>query len=244
MIDTSATTVELEQAGPEVAFLPVGACEQHFGLMPLETEIYQSERLAAEIAGSFNSYLLPALPFGTSLENTGSAGTVTLMPATVAAVVRDVVDSLYRQGFEIVVVVNSHGGNFILRPTVRQINYKNPGRKTIYVDPWELVPVEKVRKIFTGTNELHCGEIETSVMLYLNPEMVRAENIEDGDPDALRADLDMFSIPVLAGGKPWGRASLATAEKGREFYKLMIEHATGFIKRMLELHRKYPSYHG
>ena len=244
MIDTSATTVEFEQAKPEMAFLPVGACEQHFGLLPLETDIYQSQRLAAEIAGRFNSYLLPALPFGTSLENTGSGGTVTLMPATLAAVVRDVVDSLYRQDFEIVVVVNSHGGNFILRPCVREINYRNPGRKTIYVDPWELVPQEEISRIFTGTNELHCGEIETSVMLYLNPEMVRTENIEDGNPAAMRADLDMFSIPVMAEGKPWGRASLATVEKGREYYELMIEYSTKFIERILELHRRHRSYHG
>jgi len=244
MIDTSATSLELEQAGADVAFLPVGACEQHFGVLPLETDIFQSGRLAADIAGHFNSYLLPALPFGTSLENTGPAGTVTLMPATLAAVVRDVVDSLYRQGFEIVVLVNSHGGNFILRPCVREINYKNPGRKTIFVDPWEMVPEEKMRRIFTGTNELHCGEIETSVMLHLEPGMVRGEKIEDGRPEALRADLDMFSLPLLAGGKPWGRASLATAEKGSEFYRLMIEHAVAFIERILELHRKHRSYHG
>jgi creatinine amidohydrolase len=244
MIDTSATSVELDRAGPEMAFLPVGACEQHFGLLPLETDIFQSGRLAAGIAERFNSYLLPPLPFGTSLENTGKAGTVTLMPSTLAAVVRDVVDSLYRQGFKIVVVVNSHGGNFILRPCVREINYKNPGRKTIFIDPWEIVPAQEVRRIFTGTNELHCGEIETSVMLYLNPEMVRRENIEDGDPEAMRADLDMFSIPLLAGDKPWGKASLASAGKGREFYELMIEHSTAFIERILDLHGKHPSYHG
>ncbi|MBN2290106.1 MAG: creatininase family protein [Candidatus Glassbacteria bacterium] len=244
MIDTRATSVEFERAGPEIAFLPVGACEQHFGLLPLETDIFQSEKLAAAIAFNFKSYILPAIPFGTSLENTGAGGTVTLMPSTLSAVVRDVVDSLYRQGFELVVVVNSHGGNFILRPCVREINYRNPGRKTIYVDPWEIVPSEEVRQIFTGTNELHCGEIETSVMLHLDPEMVRTGNVEDGDPEALRADLDMFSIPVLAGGKPWGRATLATAEKGREFYELMIRHSTAFIERILALHRKHPSYHG
>ncbi|HLA40114.1 MAG TPA: creatininase family protein [Candidatus Glassbacteria bacterium] len=244
MIDTQATSAELAKKSPAMAFLPVGACEQHFGVLPLDSDIRQSARLARDIAGRFDSYLLPPLPFGTSLENTGAAGTVTLMPATLDAVVSDVVDSLYRQGFEFVVIVNSHGGNFALRPAVRRINYQNPGKKTIFVDPWEIVPAGEVRKIFEGLNELHCGEMEVSVMLYLMPELVRIEELVDGDPQAARIELDMFSIPVLAQGKPWGLAARASAEKGRSFYELMIRHSVEFIERIVERHRKYPSYHG
>jgi len=244
MIDTHATSAELGKQSPGMAFLPVGACEQHFGLLPLDTDIRQSARLSADIAAHFDSYLLPPLPFGTSLENTGAAGTVTLLPATLDAVVSDVVDSLYRQGFEFVVIVNSHGGNFALRPAVRRINYQSPGRKTIFVDPWEIVPAADTGKIFEGRNELHCGEMEVSVMLHLMPELVHREEMVDGEPRALRAELDMFSIPVLTGGKPWGLASKATAEKGRAFYELMVRHSVAFIERIVERHRKYPSYHG
>ena len=244
MIDTSATAFELRESGPEIAFLPVGTCEQHFGILPLDTDILQSERLARDIAASFSSYLLPPMPFGTSLENTGVSGTVTLMPFTLAAVVRDIVDSLYSQGFGIVVVVNSHGGNFILRPTVREINYRNPGRKTIFVDPWEMVPASEEEVIFEGKNELHCGEKETSVMLYLAPGSVRREHMTDGDTAARRVELDMFSIPLLTGGKPWGLASKASEEKGRRYYDLMVKHSVAFIARIIERHRKHPSYHG
>ena len=244
MVDTDATSYELTQSRPEIAFLPVGACEQHFGILPLNTDIRQSERLARDIASAFNSYLLPPLPFGTSLENTGAPGTVTLMPSTLAAVVKDVVESLYMQDFEIVVIVNSHGGNFALRPAVREINYRNAGRKTIFVDPWEIVPASSMAKIFEGKNELHCGEIETSVMLYLEPEVVRSENILSGEPDAARAELDMFSIPVLTEVKPWGQAEKASEAKGKAFYDLMIRYSVDFIKKIIERHKEHPSYHG
>ena len=244
MPDTDVTSHELEKAGPELAFLPVGACEQHFGILPLNTDIRQSEHLAADIASHFNAYLLPPLPFGTSFENTGAPGTVTLMPATLDAVVSDVVDCLYRQDFEIVVLINSHGGNFALRPAVRRINYNNPGRKTVFVDPWEMVPHEEMAKIFEGKNELHCGEIEVSVMMHLFPEAVRKDFLEDGNPDALRMELDLFSIPALSGGKPWGLATRATAEKGRAFYGLMIDCAVKYIRRVIDRHRQMPSYHG
>jgi len=237
MIDTDATSTKLERAGAEIAFLPVGACEQHFGLLPLCTDIFQSERLARDIAAHFDSFLCPALPYGTSLENTGRPGTLTLMPGTLAAVVRDLVESLYGQGFDLVVLINSHGGNFVLRPTVREINYRNAGRKTIFVDPWELAPQAEVDRIFESRNELHCGEKETSVMLYLAPERVRREAMVDGVPEASRAELDMFSIPQLTGGRPWGLASRATAEKGESFYNLMVETAVAFIRRVIDRHR-------
>jgi creatinine amidohydrolase len=244
MIDTNATSHELADARPEIAFLPIGACEQHFGILPLNTDIRQSGRLAADIAANFDSYLLPPLPFGTSLENTGAAGTITLMPATLDAVVSDVVDVLYRQGFEIVVLLNSHGGNFALRPAVRRINYNTPGKKTIFVDPWEMVPQAEMAKIFEGTNDLHCGEVEVSVMLHLMPEAVRMDKLEDGNPDALRMELDLFSIPALTGGKPWGFATRATAAKGKAFYEQMVERAVSYIRRVIERHRQIPSYHG
>jgi creatinine amidohydrolase len=245
MIDTDATSYELALNRPGIAFLPVGATEQHFGILPLNTDIRQSERLATDIASAFNnSYLLPALPFGTSLENTGAGGTITLMPSTLALVVGDVVESLYRQDFEFVVIVNSHGGNFALRPAVREINYRNAGRKTIFVDPWEIVPASSIARIFEGKNELHCGEMETSVMLYLEPEVVRSEHVVSGEPDATRGELDMFSIPVLAGGKPWGLAEKASEAKGKAFYDLMVRHSVEFIEKIIERHRKNPSYHG
>lgn len=244
MTDTNATSRELGEAGAAIAFLPVGACEQHFGILPLNTDIRQSARLAEDIAESFDSYVLPPLPFGTSLENTGAPGSVTLMPGTLDAVISDVVDCLYRQGFEIVVIINSHGGNFAIRPAVRRINYTNQGRKTIFVDPWELVPAAEMREIFEGTNELHCGEIEVSVMMHLWPDVVRTDMLEDGDPDAMRVELDMFSIPALSGGKPWGKATLASVEKGGKFYGLMVSHAVEFIRRVIERHRRMPTYHG
>jgi creatinine amidohydrolase len=166
------------------------------------------------------------------------------MPATLDAVVSDVVDSLYRQDFKIVVLINSHGGNFALRPAVRRINYNNSGRKTVFVDPWEMVPHAEMTKIFEGKNELHCGEIEVSVMMYLFPEVVRTDKLEDGDPDALRMELDLFSIPALSGGKPWGLAGRATAEKGKAFYELMVDSAVKYIRRVIDRHREMPSYHG
>ncbi len=244
MIDTTATSAELGAGPPRPVFLPVGACEQHFDLLPINSDIIQSEALARALAGRFDGFLLPPLPFGTSLENTGAPGTVTLMPSTLTAVVRDIVEGLYLQGTELVVLVNSHGGNFALRPAVRELNYRNPGHKTIFVDPWEMVPPERMAQVFEGTNELHCGEHEVSVMLYLFPEMVRVENLRDGTPAAERRELDLFSLPSLTGGDPWGLASRATADKGRRYFELMIEYSAAFLERVIARHRERPSYHG
>jgi len=65
MTNTDATSHELAEARPELAILPVGACEQHFGILPLNTDIRQSARLADDVAAHFDSYVLPPMPFGT-----------------------------------------------------------------------------------------------------------------------------------------------------------------------------------
>ena len=245
MIDGNSTSRELKRAKPKMAILPVGAFEQHFGVLPLDTDNLEVTAIARAVAAHYDAFLLPAQPFGTSLENTGSAGTVTLMPSTLISLTKDIVESLYRQGFNYVVLVNGHGGNFALRPAVREINYRNAGCKTIYVEPWVMVPANEENEIFEGGNELHAGEVETSVMMYLYPELVRRDCLEDGDPQASRGDLDMFSLPSLSDDLPWGRTSLASTDKGRRHFNLMVKYTIEFIDRVIERHDKSGgSYHG
>ena len=236
MIDENSTSRELAKAKPKMAILPVGAFEQHFGVLPLNTDNLEVGALARALASHYDAFLLPAQPFGTSLENTGSAGTVTLMPSTLMSLTKDIVEGLYRQGFKYVVLVNGHGGNFVLRPAVREINYRNDGCKTIYVEPWVMVPAAEESEIFEGDNELHAGEVETSVMMYLHPELVRRDCLEDGNPAAARGELDMFSLPSLSEGLPWGKTSLASADKGRRHFNLMVKYTIQFIDRVIGRH--------
>jgi len=125
LYDESATTVDLDAASIDLAIVPVGAIEQHSQHLPLGTDWLVAQavarRVAELLASERNVYLIPALPYSLSQCHGPMAGTLGLRPETVASVVRDVVFSLYRQGIRHVVILNAHGGNFVLDDEIREL---------------------------------------------------------------------------------------------------------------------------
>ena len=236
---------ELTRPGLDLAILPVGAVEQHSHHLPLGTDTIIAWHLSwcvsdALAAAGVANYLLPPQPFATSLEHKGFKGTVTLRPPTLALVIKDIVACLYEHGFKRVVVMNFHGGNFILKPTIREINYATPGRKTIFVDTWDTVPAAETNRIFKHV-DLHAGEVETSVMLALDPELVGKKRV-DFIPALPRPALDMYSLKKITPSGVWGAPSLATAAKGRRLVELMVRNTTEYIRTWVRRARKDADY--
>ena len=90
--------------------LPLGSIEQH-GYLSLAVDQILSERVAVEAAEPLGVPVLPALPYGITPYFAAYPGSPSLTAETHGAVLRDIVDSLYRQGFRRFLLVNGHGGN-------------------------------------------------------------------------------------------------------------------------------------
>ena len=92
------------------AVVPLGSTEQHAGLS-LAVDSILSERVATEAAGPLGVPVFPALPYGITPYFLAYPGSVSLRVSTYLALVRDILDSLRRQGFRRILLVNGHGGN-------------------------------------------------------------------------------------------------------------------------------------
>jgi len=90
--------------------LPIGSTEQH-GYLSLETDNILAERVSAEGAEPLGVLVLPVLAYGLTPSFAAYPGSPTLRLETFLAVLRDLLDSLYGQGFRRFLVVNGHGGN-------------------------------------------------------------------------------------------------------------------------------------
>ena len=91
--------------------LPLGSTEQH-AYLSLETDNILAERVSVEAAEPLGVPVLPVLPYGlTPYFAAAYPGSPTLRLETFLAVVRDLLDSLYGQGFRRFLLVNGHGGN-------------------------------------------------------------------------------------------------------------------------------------
>ena len=90
--------------------LPLGCTEQH-AFLSLATDTILAERIAVEAAAPLGVPVFPALPYGLTPSFVAYPGTVTLSLETYGRVVKDLLDSLWAQGFRRILVVNGHGGN-------------------------------------------------------------------------------------------------------------------------------------
>ena len=118
--------------------LPVGSTEQH-AYLSLETDNIIAERLAVEAADGPGVPVLPVLAYGVT-GFVAFPGSPTLAPETFASVVRDIVDSLYRQGFRRVLVANAHSGNTPGQPAIRTWIASHRDAELVWHDVWEGPP--------------------------------------------------------------------------------------------------------
>jgi creatinine amidohydrolase len=90
--------------------LPLGSVEQH-GYLSLGVDAILAERVAVEAAEPTGVPVLPAVAYGLTPYFAAYPGSPTLSVDTYRAVLRDLLDSLYDQGFRRFLLVNGHGGN-------------------------------------------------------------------------------------------------------------------------------------
>jgi creatinine amidohydrolase len=223
------TFVELQEMGKDaVAILPVGAIEAHGPHLPLLTDVIIARGMAAsgaralEGCGFADVVVAPALQLTSAGFAAGFAGTLSLSPATVTAVLLEAILSLRRAGFAHIVLANAH-----LDPThtaslhegVRQAQEKH-GLTVTFPDitrkPWAL----RLTDEFKG-GACHGGRFETSMVMAERPDLVR-ESIRAGlepNPASLSRAIKEGKKTFEEAGGPsayFGFPKEATAEEGRE----------------------------
>jgi creatinine amidohydrolase len=110
IVDMNWMQVEEYLKGDDRAVIPLGSTEQH-SYLSLGTDAILAERLATEAAEPLGVPVFPVLAYGITPYFLKFPGSVSLRVATYLAAVRDILDSLYGQGFRRFVLVNGHGGN-------------------------------------------------------------------------------------------------------------------------------------
>jgi len=125
--------------------LPVGSTEQH-GYLSLETDNILAERVSAEAAEPLGVLVLPVLPFGLTPSFASYPGSPTLRLETFLSVLRDLLDSLYLQGFRRFLLVNGHGGNISGQSLVREWVAAQPDAQAIFHSWWSSTRVQAAAK--------------------------------------------------------------------------------------------------
>jgi creatinine amidohydrolase len=211
----ATTTTDHDAARAAVAVLPIGAFEQHGPSLPLVTDTLIAIVIAEAISQHHKVFQLPAITFGCSHEHSGFPGTVSISPATLAAVVTDIRTSLAQQGISALIVVNGHGGNYVLGNVVQQANADGAMRVGLYPSRADWTEARRAAGISSSNHDdMHAGELETSILLAAHPSYVR-DGWQDHDhiaPD--RRHLTTVGIGAYTTSGVIGYPSQASAAKG------------------------------
>jgi creatinine amidohydrolase len=115
--------------------LPIGSTEQH-GYLSVETDNILAERVSAEASEPLGVLVLPVLAYGLTPSFAAYPGSPTLRLTTLVAVLRDLLDSLYGQGFRRLLVVNGHGGNLPGASLVLEWAAAHPDAQALFHSWW------------------------------------------------------------------------------------------------------------
>ncbi|MDQ6870606.1 MAG: creatininase family protein [Gemmatimonadota bacterium] len=220
----------------ELAILPWGATEPHNFHLPYATDNYETAAIAeraAEIAWKQDAkvVVLPTVPFGANTGQLDLKLAINMNPSTQLAVLTDIASALSGQGVRKLLILNGHGGNDF-RQMIRELQ----PRVKIFICAINWWTCVDGKDYFDEPGD-HAGEMETSVMMALQPDLLLPLS-EAGAGKAKR-----FRIAGLRDGWAWaprqwskvtsdtgtGNPKGSTPAKGERFLNAVTERIGGFL---------------
>ena len=220
-----------------VAILPVAAVEQHGPHLPVRVDAAINagvvDHALALMPPELPALVLPTMPVGKSTEHQRFPGTLSFSFETLARMWIELGESVARAGCRRLLILNSHGGQpQVMEIVTRELRVRL-GMLAVGCAWWGLAAFDDLFSDGEWRHGIHGGEVETSAMLHLHPDLVRREHAADfvSLSVALEAAGGLLT-PEGPVGFGWaaqdlhplgvcGNAAAADAERGR----ILVERA-------------------
>ncbi len=235
-----------------IAVLPVGASEQHGPHLPMSVDQAILDGVVAAtiplLPENCPALFLPTIPIGKSNEHAAWPGTLTLSAATLMAMWTEIGASVARAGVRKLVLLNSHGGQIAPMDIVARDLRISHGMMTVAANWFAMGMPTGLFGPDEERHGIHAGDMETSVMRALWPDLVQMEQARDFTPGNGALALRYRHLGLTPAGKlGWqmqdlnaagacGNAAAATVAKGRA----VLDHAAQQLVRLLQEVQELP----
>jgi creatinine amidohydrolase len=245
-----------DNARDQVVVIPVGHTEQHALHLPMSTDTLIIGAIGAGLAAAApdEAYSLSVTPYGVSTHRQAFAGTLNCGGRAFEDFWIAIIDTLTGRGFERIYFINGHGGNHSF--LVNVIKYSGERHRRAFIaTAWLYLSSEQGVQALQSLRASkiggmgHAGELETSLILHLCPELVEMEKVVD---EVAFVSTPSYYMDWVEGGSlianpPWdddsrtgayGAGSLATAEKGRMWLEAAIDEKLSHVREIHEQQRR------
>jgi creatinine amidohydrolase len=201
--------------------IPVGTCEQHGPHLPLGCDTIIVERLADDLSAQFGVLCAPTVEYGVNTATRRAfPGNATVRRKTLHRWMNDLLGSWEQTGVEQFIILTAHGHD----PHQEALSTLRTTHARVFtVDVFAL---DFGDALLDPESPTHGGELDTSLLLYLAPELVRMERAQDFLPPGRSGRRHVRGLtrplPALSPGS-LGRPTLATPERGERLYKMIRE---------------------
>jgi creatinine amidohydrolase len=243
-------------AGDKVVLVTAGHTEQHGYHLPLNTDTLIIDAIGKGVQKAIPEGVvcLPVMPYGVSTHRKSFAGTMNAGGRIFEVFFLTVVDELVRKGFQKVYLLSGHGGNCsFFTNAVKYAGERHPetfiATSWLYLSgPLGIASLEAHRQSAMGGMG-HAGELETSLMLHLRPDLVRFDRVVD-EVDFIATPsyyMDWVEGGALVANPPWeddtrtgayGAGSLGTPEKGETWLRDAIAEKVSHVGEIEEQWRR------
>ncbi len=225
MIIETMTMVEFEEGLKQTrtVLVPFGAVEEHGCHLPLSTDTIQAYEVGKKAALQIPLFVAPPINYGSCRSTSCHPGTISITTATLKALMKDIVRSLYAQGMRNFIILTGHAGGshrMALQDAGEELLPEIPDIRIAVVTEYELASREG-KGIIETEGDAHAGEIETSRIMYTHPHLVKG---------AGEREFPSFPTGILVRNKRkywqngvWGDPTKATAEKGKCLEELVVK---------------------
>lgn len=210
--------------------IPFGSVEEHGPHLPLGTDTIHVYEVCKEASRQIPIFVAPPLFYGVCRSTRNHPGTVGIRASTLRTVTADLVSDLYRQGLRHFLIISGHASGLQvscltevgeeLLQTYPDIRLATLSILDLAMNGWQEVIVTK--------DDSHAGEVETSVMLHLRPQLVGEARPREW-PRFPKHLLVRDKLRYWPGGV-WGDASHASERKGKKLFDLSVEALLRLIK--------------
>lgn len=224
----------------DLAILPVGSIEQHGPHLPLDTDAFDANYLAYQVANLCSDpkpLVLPLIPYGVSYHHEDFSGTISVSPDTLSRLVYEVGMGCARSGIRKLVIINAHGGNVPALQFASQMINRDAHIFTC-VESGETSEAD-IHSMTETPNDVHAGEVETSTALASRPSLVRLEKARKFVPRfssrylnfSTKRSVEWYARTAkISQSGVLGDPTKASMEKGKRILDLMVSHLVEFIE--------------